>query len=208
MARKPTRQFGLNWMQIIDLENEILRIDSLVFTPDKHRPARVAWMNTIPDGFIPGTHIGKIASFQGADNRRAQDKKIVAISQLEDQYLLWLHHIEHKIFSLQNSGHGESDIKKFWLLSAIGLVRSRILFHAGMFSNVRTRTVLSLKKKFGAMFGTQIFVEFHEFNKINEGVFLTPAELDTRLTQFLIATAVQHAHTNIDKLIVRLLIAD
>ena len=96
---------------------------------------------------------------------------------------------------------GDAALKNFWLLTAVSLVRARVLFRSKLFPNARLRTIESMSRHVD-VFGEEGFCELRKLPDIL-GAELTVAsdvELDMQLTQRLFVAALMGGQSRAEAL--------
>lgn len=203
---KPERPTIENF--IGDLEGELRRIDDHIFRLNGYSPGTILTFAEFPQDDARDTRVSSIASFLVMVPRTEKSMENIAIFPKNHEcYVLWQTGIERKIESLSRdvnyAGMGDHGIKTFWFLTAVALVRRRVLFRPEWFAKAAKRTIASMTKHID-VFGDEGFAKLRELSRRKDDPKRTPLELDMQLTQLLVTAALENGtspHEALDYLI-------
>lgn len=192
-----------------DFVAEIRRLDDLVFVQHGHPPATIVSFPEYPEGGMPGIRVGMIASLLKKVPAGGVDAaNVITFPKNHECYALWQSGIARKLRSPQFSGYGDVQIRQFWFLSAIALVRSRVILRRKWFPAATLRTVKSMRRKHSSIFGEDAFMEMRKLADMFDGRELSDVEMDMQLTMFYAAAAIQNKVVTTNQSLYELLISD
>ena len=192
MVLLPTFQVYLD-----DFFEQCKHVDRVVFGRANLPLAGFAICEKFPDVNVPqGTHIGRMASylFDLPRNGTLHGIHKGNPAGVGDYFVIWKKETVEKLdFLLRRgniSGIGDFALKEFWLMTAITLVRSRVLYHRKWLPRAKYRTFRSLAKH-ADLFRGDLFKKIRSFETILADVTTKPNEVDRYLTQTLVAVALE-----------------
>lgn len=176
-----------------DFVSELRRLDDLVFVEHGHPQATIVSFPEYPEGGMPGIRLGMIASLlKKVPAGGVNAANVVTFPKNHECYALWQTGIARKLRSPQFSGYGDVQIRQFWFLSAVALVRSRVVLRRKWFPTAALRTVKSMRRKHSSIFGDDAFLEMRNLADMFNGKEMSDAEMDMQLTMFYAAAAIQN----------------
>jgi hypothetical protein len=201
VMKKSSPETASMTLYLLDLEAQIHALDAQIFVG--HPSAVILISDDYPELGIPGERVGTMASFLYEMPRPAGDSSIVSFPKKSEGYIVWRTGIERKISFIarhpEYQGLGDASLRDFWLLTAISLVRARVLNHQKWFPLARLRTIESMAKHI-KLFGEDGFVQLRKLpdELAAELTVASATELDMQLTQRLFVAAVTHGATHED----------
>jgi len=192
-----------------DFADEVRILDRCIFHSAAHLPAVIHIAEEYPEDGILGVRVGQIASFvSGVPTSKSSATNISAFKGTRECYMLWQRGVERKLKSIQFAGYGDAIIRWYWFLSAVSLVRGRVLYHRRFFPHCALRTMKTIRRKHFQLFGENVFKEMRVLSDLCVGRNATAHEMDMLLTQSLVAAAFQNGHLKRKDDISSLLISD
>ena len=187
-----------------DLERQLRDIDERVISSIGHPPGMILTFTEFTAGEVSETRVSTIASFLlMVPKPVASTTSISLFPSNPECYVLWKGDIARKIEALSRdpnyAGMGDRGIKEFWFLTAIALVRCRVLFRSDWFPNAHLRTVSSIRKH-AIIFGDDAFIKLRELSRRHDDDKRSPLEIDMQLTQLLVSSALENNYSLSDAL--------
>lgn len=196
-------------LSLQDFVSEIRRLDDLTFVARGHAPASIFSFADYPEGGMPGIRVNIIASLLGkVPTESTSATNVVTFPKNHECYALWLSGVARKLHSPQFYGFGDVLVRQFFFLSAVGLVRSRVLTRRRWFPESGIRTLKSMRRKHASVFGDNAFMELRTLSEMFEGKGLSVFELDVQLTEVFAAAALQNKVISGYPELVQLIISD
>ena len=181
-------------MYLTDLEQEVRRIDKLIFLKANHSLGLVRLIDEHVEDGQWGMRVSPVASFSDSITLPKNRSSNLSLFPVHSEcYVLWKGGVRQSVNTMFRDGQGDVGLRKLWFYSAIALVRCRILFRLYWFPRVGLRTYKTIRRHAG-LFGETVFAELPRLPLVLVDKAYSRVALDVRLTQALVEAALQQGY--------------
>lgn len=181
-----------------DLEEQLRDVDYRVISTMGHAPGKILTLDKFSSVEPTETRVSTVASFMLVPKRKSSAENIIHLPVSLECYVLWKGDIARKIDILSRdidyAGMGDRGLKDFWFLTAVALVRCRVLFRTDWFPNAKLRTIESMGKH-SKIFGDEAFTKLRQLSRRRDDIKRKPLEVDMQLTQLLVSSALDNDYS-------------